>query len=76
MPWRGSLVDVYFERMDETPLIGEWGEQDDQGVDIARLRYNLTLTDEQKIEQHRRAAEFVIECMRAADRAGVRRALV
>ena len=50
-----------------------WGEQDEYGVDIAQLRYNLSLTDAEKLAQHQRAARFVLECMRAAERAGVPR---
>ncbi|MBI1756627.1 MAG: hypothetical protein HYR64_05920 [Fimbriimonas ginsengisoli] len=50
-----------------------WGDQDEQGVDLGRLRFNLRLTDEQKLQQHQRAARFVLECMIAADRAGIRR---
>ncbi|MEZ0327488.1 MAG: hypothetical protein ACAH95_16440 [Fimbriimonas sp.] len=52
---------------------GEWGEQDANGVDLGKLRYNLTLTDDQKLEQHQLAARFVLECMNAAERAGVQR---
>lgn len=45
----------------------DWGEQDEQGVDLARLRYNLSLTDDQRLAQQQKAARFVLECMRAAD---------
>ena len=31
------------------------GEQDEAGVDLEGLRYNLTLTPEQRFEQHNRA---------------------
>ncbi len=48
-----------------------WGEQDSAGIDLARLRYNLTLTDEERLAQHQRAARFVLECMRATERAGI-----
>jgi len=51
----------------------EWGEQDENGVDVARLRYNLTLTNEQRVEQHQKAARFVLECMSAAERSRVSR---
>ena len=51
----------------------EWGEQNDQGVDLTQLRYNLSLTDEEKIEQHDRALRFTLECMEAAKRARVSR---
>ncbi len=51
----------------------DWGEQDAEGVDLAKLRYNQTLTDDQKLEQHQRAARFVLECMNAAERARVHR---
>jgi hypothetical protein len=57
--------------VDDKPL--DWGEQDEQGVNIAQLRYNLTLSDEEKLEQHQKAARFVLECIHAADRAGVSR---
>ncbi|HWD41723.1 MAG TPA: hypothetical protein VG944_22970 [Fimbriimonas sp.] len=59
--------------VDELQPIPGWGEQDEWGNDLAKLRYNLTLTDDQKLEQHQRAARFVLECILAADRAGVRR---
>ena len=51
----------------------EWGEQNEEGVDLAILRFNLSLTDEQKIEQHQKAARFALECMSAAERTGVSR---
>lgn len=51
----------------------DWGEQDAQGVDLSRLRFNLKLSDEEKLRQHLRAKEFILECMRAATRAGVPR---
>ena len=50
-----------------------WGEQDEQGVSLTRLRYNLTLTDDERLERHQRAARFVLECMRAAESAGIPR---
>lgn len=51
----------------------DWGDQSDQGVDLAQLRYNLGLTDEEKIEQHDRALRFTLECMEAAKRARISR---
>ena len=51
----------------------KWGEQDEYGNDIGLLRYNLSLTDEQKLAQLQRAIRFMKECMLAADRAGVHR---
>ena len=50
-----------------------WGDQDEQGVDLARLRYNLGLSDEEKLRQHAIAARFVLECKIAAERAGLPR---
>jgi len=50
-----------------------WGEQDENGVDLAQLRYNLTLSDAEKIEQHDRALRFTLKCMEAAERARVSR---
>jgi hypothetical protein len=50
-----------------------WGEQDEYGSNLAQLLYNLTLSDEEKIARHQRAAHFVLECMLAADRSGIRR---
>lgn len=52
----------------------DWGEQSEEGVDIAKLRYNLSLSDEEKLAQHSRALRFVLECMNAAERAGLPRA--
>ena len=34
-----------------------YGEQDENGVDLEHLRYNLSLTPEQRIERNRRAVE-------------------
>lgn len=33
------------------------GEQDENGTDLVGIRYNLTLSVAQRIEQHRRALE-------------------
>ena len=64
---------MYHPRVPDEKTASEWGEQDAEGVDIAKLRYNLTLTDDQRLEQHQKAARFVLECMHAAERAGIRR---
>ena len=44
----------------------EWGDQDENGVDLAQLRYNLTLTVDERIEQHDRALRFAILCRKSA----------
>ena len=49
-----------------------YGEQDENGIDIARLRRNLTLTPTERIRQHERAVEFMLKCMRAAEDARLR----
>ncbi len=49
----------------------EWGEQSEDGVDIAQLRYNLSLTDQERIEQHDRALRLFLQCREAAERAGI-----
>lgn len=36
------------------------GEQDEDGTDLVGIRYNLTLSLGERIEQHRRAAESAL----------------
>ena len=43
-----------------------WGEQDEYGNDLCWLKYNLTLTPEERIAQHQQALEFVKLCQEAA----------
>ena len=44
----------------------DWGEQNAHGVDVAQLRYNLSLTNEEKVVQHDRALQFMIQCRKVA----------
>jgi|GEM_PF-5574577 len=48
-------------------------DQDENGVDLFWLRYNLSLTLEERIEKHRRGAETVLVLRDAARRAGYRK---
>lgn len=50
-----------------------WGEQDEYGNDIAMMRYNLTLTPDQRYEQHQKALRFALLCMEAAENARISR---
>lgn len=61
--------------MDEASGIqpSSWGEQDENGIDLARLRWNLCLTPDERLERHSRALDFVLECRRAADEARLSR---
>jgi len=49
-----------------------WGEQDENGIDIAQLRYNRSLTADEQIARNKQAADRVLKCRRAAEDAGVR----
>jgi HTH-type transcriptional regulator / antitoxin HipB len=51
----------------------EWGEQDRNGTDVAWLRFNLTLCDDEKLAQHQRALEFAILCQESAENARLSR---
>lgn len=57
----------------ETALryVGEYGQQDESGVDLSLLRQNLRLTPTERMERHRRALCSVMEVRRAARRAGL-----
>ena len=44
------------------------------GIDLNRLRRNLELTLEERVERNYRAAERLLECQRAAQAARVRTA--
>ena len=51
----------------------EWGEQDLNGTDVAWLRFNLTLSDDEKLDQHQRALEFAVLCQESAENAWLSR---
>ncbi|MBN9504283.1 MAG: hypothetical protein J0H02_21075 [Armatimonadetes bacterium] len=53
----------------ETPTSNEFPEQDEFGNDLERLRYNLTLTPKQRIEQHNNALRSVLRIREARERA-------
>lgn len=42
-----------------------WPGQDENGIDIAQLKNNLELTPSQRLEQHNRALQTVLELKRA-----------
>jgi hypothetical protein len=44
-------------------------DQDENGVDLVWLRYNLSLSIDERVEKHRRAAESVLLIQDAARRA-------
>ncbi len=44
----------------------DWGEQNDYGIDLTLLRFNLSLTPDERWDQHQRALEFTVLCMEAA----------
>lgn len=46
---------------------------DENGIDLNRLRRNLARPLEERIERNRQAAVKILECMRAAESAGVSR---
>jgi hypothetical protein len=56
--------------MDEAPKLSEWvdpsADVDENRIDLNRLRRNLQLSPEERIERNRQAAIRNIECMRAA----------
>jgi hypothetical protein len=47
-------------------------DQDEHGVDLAWLRYNLSLSIADRIEKHRKAAESVLYLRHVAKRSGYR----
>jgi hypothetical protein len=50
------------------------GEQDENGVDLELIRSNRSLSYEDRVEQHRRWATYVLTLMRASEAAGLRKA--
>lgn len=44
-----------------------WGDQDENGVDLARLRENLKLTPAQRIDQHEAARWFALQVKEAGE---------
>ncbi len=53
----------------ESKIDNEWGEQDVNGVDLGLLRYNLTLTIDQRLEQHESGLRLMIDLQKAAENA-------
>lgn len=51
----------------------DWGEQNSYGIDLTMLRYNLSLTPEERWNQHQRALEFALLCMEEAKNARLSR---
>ena len=49
-----------------------YGDQDENGMDLSLLRYNLTLTPTQRLIKNQQALAFLQEVDRAAIRAGLR----
>ena len=45
-----------------------WGDQDENGVDLARLRENLRLTPAQRLRKHGRALLAVLQMEQARER--------
>ncbi len=45
-----------------------WGDQDENGVDLARLRENLKLTPAQRIDQHENARWLAANIKEAGER--------
>ena len=45
-----------------------WGDQDENGVDLARLRENLKLTPAQRIDQHEAARWLAVGIKEANER--------
>jgi len=45
-----------------------WGDQDENGVDLARLRENLKLTPAERWAKHARALAFALEVKAAGER--------
>ncbi len=51
-----------------------YGEQDEFGNDLERLRYNLSLTPKERLEQHNRALISVLRIREAVRRSDYRKA--
>jgi hypothetical protein len=64
-----SIGEAYIRVVDDKVREEFAKYQDSNGVDLARLRRNLRLTPDERLEQHYRAALSVLECMRAAEAA-------
>jgi hypothetical protein len=45
-----------------------WGDQDENGVDLARLRENLKLTPAERVRKHDIALSFALELKEAGER--------
>jgi hypothetical protein len=45
-----------------------WGDQDENGVDLARLRENLKLTPAERLRQHDLALSLALEMKEAGER--------
>ena len=61
-----SPYDVDMKEEDKELQIASTEDRDENGVDLAKLRYNLSLTIQERVEKHRRAAENLIYFRNAA----------
>ncbi|MES2462820.1 MAG: hypothetical protein V4671_19735 [Armatimonadota bacterium] len=48
-----------------------WGDQDENGIDLARLRENLKLTPAERIDQHETARWFAMKVKEAGERSRI-----
>lgn len=58
---------------EESTFFDPNADLDENGVDLNRLRYNLSLTPEERLARNRQAARKILECRRAAAAAGFRK---
>ena len=62
-----------FESMDDLIRFQQenpnyWGDQDENGVDLARLRENLKLTPAERIDQHEAARWLAVQVKEAGEK--------
>lgn len=50
-----------------------FGDQDENGIDLSRLRANLSLTPLERLRRHQQALRLVMEVRRAGIAAGISR---
>lgn len=66
-------MDSSLDSVDESQVwFDPSADPDENGVDLNRLRRNLTLSLEERIERNRRAAITILECRHAANASRLR----
>jgi len=61
-----SPMEELIRWQEENPNV--WGDQDENGIDLAHLRENLKLTPAERLRQHERARLFAAHVEKAGER--------